>query len=103
MQNIQLEPGKAGLRPSGVRDDQVRRVATEAAWLNGKRKKSGKDHSNLLTRIGLLMEGLWHNFVIADLRDSELYERSGCTFGTRWAGGLALTPISQSIVRRGII
>jgi len=33
-------------------------VATEAAWLNEKTKKSGEDHSEPLTRIGLLMEGL---------------------------------------------
>jgi hypothetical protein len=34
-------------------------VATEAAWLNGKKwKKSWKEQKKLLTGIGLLMEGL---------------------------------------------
>jgi len=34
------------------------RVATEAAWLNGKNgKKSWKEQKKLLTGIGLLMEG----------------------------------------------
>jgi hypothetical protein len=34
-------------------------VATEAAWLNGKKwKKLRKEQKKLLTGIGLLMEGL---------------------------------------------
>jgi len=44
-------------------------VATEAAWLNGKKwKKSRKEQKKLLTGIGLLMEGTSVYFVAKSLR-----------------------------------